>query len=699
MAGILDIGVSALKTQQAALRVTGNNIANANNEDYNRQRLNIDASRSELKGSGYYGTGVDSNGVYRALDQFAIKQVWLDTATNASYSSAQPHYEKLDLILSDKASSLAPRVEQAFTALEAAAKDPKSEPLRQVAMSKLSALSNNFNKTYDNIVNLKSNLQDQIEGVVTKVNELASEIVNHNIKIKQASQGPGKLPNDLLDARDALVGDLSKLIDINTIKEPDGDINIYIGKGQPLVLSVSDFPLGVQKSSTETGSIEIVSNHDQNSRVEITSSITGGEIGGLLKFREKHLEPTLNSLGRLSLAIADSLNQQNRQGLDLNSNFGNRIFTDINSEEMQSNRASTNVGSAILSVQVNDIKQLKNDNYDLSVIGNGPPMTANLVNKTTKEAIQGTMVPVDLDNNPATPDVMSFVPNDANKTEGISIYVKSGTLAVGDEYSIKPARNASTFMRMELTDPRTLAFAAPITTVSSNNNRGAGVISQGKVIEAADKTGTLKNAFTNPGQLTPPISITFTSETAYQVFDSSTDPQTLLFTGTMVPGQKNNIFDGSDNPVVPNPAAGTPGQPNYLSPIYMGYQVELSGHPKAGDKFSIGFNNDAVSDNRNGLLLSEMREKNILSDGQESIDDVYGRTIEKVGVATSENRISAESSNSIMQASLERKNGFSGVNMDEEAANLIKFEQAYNASAQVITVARSIFDTLINSVS
>ena len=129
-------------------------------------------------------------------------------------------------------------------------------------------------------------------------------------------------------------------------------------------------------------------------------------------------------------------------------------------------------------------------------------------------------------------------------------------------------------------------------------------------------------------------------------------------------------------------------------PVYMGYEVTMEGKAKEGDMFYIGFNDDAVTDNRNGLLLGGIQNKEII-EGDMTISEGYGRMVEEVGSITARAQINTDSSKVLLQNTQDSVNGVSGVNLDEEAAKLIQFELGYNASAQVITVARDLFNTLI----
>ena len=596
--------------------------------------------------------------------------------------------EQLDSLLAGDQSSFGPSITALFKAMEVGAEDPTSIPARQLILSESQGLVERMHTLYDRLQQQRNGLDDQLTSLATQVTSLSKGIAELNDSIaRELANGSGAKPNALLDKRDELVRQLSEIISVSVTEDNDGAINVFVGNGQPLVVGSIPAGLGTQPSAADSEIIDITYVGLNNQSIPITGSISGGSLGGILEFREKTLEPTLNEMGRIALAITDSINQQNKQGLDLEGNVGGSIFEDINTALSMSERSKTlTLGSTTnLNVMVNDIAKLSADNYRLTITNGTVPAQANLVNQTTNEIIPGSFVLTDIDANPATPDVNLFTPTVAGKTEGLAIYVGSGTLATNESFIIRPTRNAARDVETQMNRPQELAFAAPVSTVTSLTNTGGGAISSGHVLEAIDRFGNTAPAFATAGALTPPVLIRFTSATTYDVLDNTNpaSPTALVpaMTGiSFIPGQNNSVFPSASG-----------------SANYMGYQVNLSGSPASGDVFTVGFNSGGVSDNRNAVALGQLRTSGTIDGGDLDFEDSYGRLVEKLGAETAQNRISSESSFSLLQASTANRSSVSGVNLDEEAANLIKFEQAYNASAQVINVARQIFNTLLSS--
>ena len=220
-------------------------------------------------------------------------------------------------------------------------------------------------------------------------------------------------------------------------------------------------------------------------------------------------------------------------------------------------------------------------------------------------------------------------------------------------------------------DPTQIAAALPVTASFSASNIGTGNVANVQV------TDTSNAAFSNaPNSLNPPLQIQFTSATTFDVIDP-TGPATLATGVAYTPNQNNDILS----------AAG----------LNFGYEVTLNGAPQVGDTFNINYNAGGVGDNRNMLDLGDLQQLSTLDNGNSNFQQGFGRLVSQVGTRTQEAQIGREAQQSLLNQVKERRESISGVNLDEEAAKLIKFEQAYQASAQVIQVARTIFQTIIDS--
>lgn len=679
MADLLNIGLSGLSANKTSLAVTGHNITNVNTPGFSRQET-IQATRiPQFSGAGYIGSGTTLTDVRRIYSEFLNTQVRSSTALNSDTQSYLGQINQLDSLLAGSTTGVNPGLQKVFAALQTAAEDPANIPARQLALSEAEGLAKRFNTVYDRLSEQNAFINKQLSAVSDQVNQLATSIAGYNDAIAAAAAN-GKQPNDLLDAREEAVRKLSTFIGITVVSQDDNSYNLFVGSGQPLVVGSTASRLEVVPGLSDPlrSEVQFVSG---NSRQGITSLITGGEMGGLIRYREDVLDTTLNSVGRLALSVTDQVNRQLGQGLDLNGQFGNGLFRELNDSLLIGQRSLARVGNsdttANLNVLIEDTTQLSTSDYEIEF--------TTATDFTARRISDGTSFgPFDI----------TVVP--AAQFEGISLNVASGTFAAGDRFRVMPARNAGESMRADMKRPEELAFAAPLKSQTSPANIGTSVISQPTLkteIDIYDPVAqtNLETSLRNA----PPLRIVMGAVTAgvqsYEVFNLSGGP--AIDAGVIVPGQNNKL-------TITVPASAGPPP----VPVPFDYEVSVSGRPQSGDNFSVSFNTNGVSDNRNALKLIDLQNRAVIGINPlapattgSSFTDAYGDLVERVGTLTSQARVDGEATGAILKQATDNRDSISAVNLDEEAAKLIQFEQYYQASAQIIQVARSLFDTLINT--
>ncbi len=671
MANLISIGVTGLIAHQSAIATTGNNITNANVPGYSRQRVELGTLPEQYMGFGHIGAGVQVQGIERIVEQFLINQLRLDTSNFNSVDTKASLYEQLDSLLADSSTGIAPAVQQLFASLQQAAQDPTSVAVRQVVLNDAGTLAQRFNSLYSMLQNQQAVANQQLDALVGQVNSLASGIAQLNKQIAEASNGTGAQPNALLDKRDEMVRQLSELVGVRAVPDSStGFLNIFIGNGQPLVVGNRANTIASVPSLEDPSVREIVFSAGSGQQ-PIGQFLSGGKIGGLLDYRDEGLIPAMNELGRIAITFADALNQQQRLGLDLDGNVGNNLFTDINSSAAMRARAlnsGTNTGSAAIDVHIGNASALSGRDYQLSF--------------TSATGYQL----LDSDGRVLQTGTIGGLPATIATPEGFELRFGAGsTFAAGDVYRIQPTRQAARDIGVALASPRELAFAQPIVTGATLQNTGTGTISAGRTIALYQADGvTPQSTFATANTLSPPLLVRFTSATAYEVLDNSdpANPVALVppVAGTFTPGQANTV-------TINDPASGDAV-----------YSFEIGGYPASGDSFSIGFNLNGSSDNRNAVALGDLRLSDLIG-GNMTVEEAYGAMVAKVGSTTAALKIGREAADSLLAQAQSNRDAVSGVNLDEEAANLIRFEQAYNAAAQVINIARSLFDTMLAAVS
>lgn len=680
MADLLNIGLSGLAANKTSLAVTGHNIVNVNTPGFSRQET-IQATRTpQFSGAGYIGSGTTLTDVRRIYNEFLNTQVRSSTALNSDTKAYLSQINQLDSLLAGSNTGITPGLQKLFSALQTAAEDPANVPARQLALSEAEGLAKRFNTVYDRLNEQNAFINKQLSAVTDQVNQLATAIAGYNDAIAVAASN-GQAPNDLLDAREEAVRKLSEFVGVTVVPQDDSSYNLFIGSGQPLVVGKQAARLEVVPGQADPlrHEVQFVSG---NSRQNVTSLITGGEMGGLLRYREDVLDTSLNAVGRLALSVADQINRQLGQGLDLNGQFGNELFRSINDPALLSQRSLARVGNsdpnANLNVTLTDTSRLTTSDYEVQFTS----ATEYVIRRTS----DGTLFPP----TPATFDITT-VP--APEVDGFSLGVAAGTFAAGDRFLVMPTRNAGRDVRADMKNPEELAFAAPLKAETSPANIGTGKITQPKLlteiniydpVAQADLETSLRNA--------PPLRIVMgAGGGATQSYDVVDINGNVIDTGSIVPGQDNAL------------TISVPANPPAV-PAAFDYQVTISGRPSGGDNFSVSFNTNGVSDNRNALNLVNLQNKAVIGINPaapdttgSSFSDSYGDLVERVGTLTSQARVDGEATGAILKQATDNRDSVSGVNLDEEAAKLIQFEQYYQASAQIIQVARNLFDTLINT--
>ena len=277
------------------------------------------------------------------------------------------------------------------------------------------------------------------------------------------------------------------------------------------------------------------------------------------------------------------------------------------------------------------------------------------------------------------PQTLTFT-DAAGRDQGFELVIDSAP-AAGDQFLLQPTRRGATSITTVLDQPDQLAFTAPVRAEAQLQNSGSGTISQPDLIAAGaspiDATAI---------SVALPVALTYNGAGVFE-----NPPGTPVAGLTRVPA-----------------GAFVPGQLNtYELDLGSGNRVSftISGRPEGGDSFNLSFNTNGVSDNRNALKLVDLQSKQTVGVDPTvsgiatgvSFTDGYGDLVERVGTLTAQARQDSEATGAILKQATDNRDSLSAVNLDEEAANLIKFEQYYNASAQIIQVARSLFDTLIGT--
>ncbi len=892
MSGLIGIGLSGLRAHQTALSVTGNNVANTNTPGYSRQEAVFVDNPSLLNGAGFIGQGVSLSTIRRNAEDFITSQLRSDTTVYNEQRIFLNQAESVDNLLASTTTGLTPAMSSFFQAFQGGAEDPTSVPQRQLLLTQTEGLVSRF-KSLDTRLNSQMKTIDfELEAAVSEINSLAKSLASLNQSISVAiGAGQGDMPNNLLDERDEALRKLAEYVTVSTYPQDNtGQLNIFIGNGQPLVLGNSAAQMSAVESPTDAQKKEIALVVNGVSKI-ISDEITGGKIGGLLDFRNHELNSAINSLGRIAVVLADTVNKQHALGMDMESNLGGRFFNDVNDPVTARNRVVANSqnlppSDQVLRANISDSSMLTTSDYELRF--DGPNNNDfNIVRLSDGKNVLKSILPGVY---PARVEV-----------DGFELQFDAGTYKQGDRFTIRPTKNGAQDIAVQINRVEAIAFSSPIRADAEYGNTGNATISLGKMLDVTNPlTNQMLPAFAVPGELSPPIKIEFISDTIYRVLDNTDPAYPVPFTPPMNnqlyrPGISNVLFSSDPGEVklaasganigqVPVPGAGplvngygaqnlsiltrdivtgvvtsqtlsiaanssaetiagslesvkgiqatgytqvrlenfvdngdaspleitvngqtltlppgvstmtpdvmvdlvnnnsalqtlkisavssgnaltlysstgkdievqvggagdsvdvssvdpySPGAPVFSTqtvtsgngvavggmidvtladgitltadantvferaPVgvssYFGFQFEIKGQPKTGDSFTIDYNEGGVSDNRNALALANLERKATIGGGFISYAEAYSQIIEEVGTVTNRARLDTDAAKALLDQSKNNREAISGVNLDEEAGKLVQFQAAYNASAQVVSIARQLFDTLLNT--
>ena len=515
MADILNTSVSGLLAFQQALDVTSNNIANSATPGYSVETPNLVESPGQQTAGGYVGSGVTVNGISRTYDELLAQQVRSSQASYSSLNTLATQAAQVDNLLSSSSNGLSAGLQSFVNALQTLSSSPTSSASRQAVLSQAQALAQQLTGYNAQLNQYSSNLEQQIGSDVTQVNSLATSLASINSQIAKALAGSGQTPNQLMDTRDTLLDQLSQYVTVSTAAEPNGMLDVYIGSGQALVSGGTAQQLSTLPNQYNASQLQIGIS-SAGGTADVTSEITGGELGGLLSARAQVLNPAQNALGQMSVALATIVNQQQAAGIDQTGAQGQPMFT---VGAVQALASSTNAGSATLSVTRTQLSALTTDDYVLRYSGGA----WQLQDQTTGQAV--TM----------TGNGSSASPFQA---AGVSIIV-SGTPADGDSYLVQPTANATAGLAVALTSPSQIAAASLAQTGTSASNTGSGTISAATI---TDPSSWVPDTYT----------LAFTTPTQYQITNSG---GTVVASGAYTANQPI-AFAGAQVTVSGAPAAG-----------------------------------------------------------------------------------------------------------------------------------------------
>jgi len=637
MSALISLGSRAMGAAYAQLQTTSNNISNSGVAGYSRQEVKLATADGQYTGAGFFGKGVDVVTVTRAHDDFLTNQVAVKTSQASADSTRLEQLTKLEAIFPIGENGIGSAAGALLNAFGDVASAPSDSSARQVVLSDAEEVASRFQDAATQLDAVQAGVTADLKTSIASVNTITKNIAKLNLQISSA-KGLGQPPNDLLDQRDQLVQQLSGLVQVTTVPADDDSLGVFIAGGQQLVLGSSATQLLAVQDSFDPAQYHIGVSDGPKPRVLADDALGGGSIAGLMTFQSKDLRDGRNLLGQLASTFSSMMNQQQALGLDQSkpATSGAAMFSVATPRTLPSaGNAKDASGNFISSVgiSVTDATALQPSDYQLQP---DPSSAGSYLVTRLSDGKQTSVV-------------------NGDTLDGFQINIGSPAPGAGERFLLQPVGNAAASFQRVLSDPKGIAAASPVTASFGVNNTGTATL--GALSAASptlDKTATVNLSFTdNNGGY------------SWQQLDSS---------GAVV-------SSGS--------ATWTAGTPISLN----GFSLQLDGVPKSGDTIAVKPTADPSSNNGNALAFIDLSNK-IVANG-ESITGAYASAMSNIGVrvqaATTASGISSAAQSQAVTAQANK----SGVNLDEEAARLIQYQQAYQASAKILQVAQTVFDTLL----
>ena len=644
---LMTIGKTALFANYAALQTAGNNIANVNTVGYSRQEAQFESAQGQFTGSGFFGKGVDVATVTRAYNQLLTQQAVASKSIAAADAARNDRLQQLENAFPTGTAGLGSAAGNFLNAFIDLSNKPADASTRQVVLSQAQDLAARFRAAGDQLSVLQSGVTQEVKTSVGTVNTLAQQVANLNLEISKF-RGTGQTPNDLLDERDRLVSQIGGFVNVTTIAADDGSVGLFIGGGQNLVLGSHANTLKAVPDPFDSAKVQIALREGGIDRPVLADSLQGGSIAGLLRFQNNDLTAANNLIGQMATAISGALNKQQSLGLDLSqpAQAGGALFS-VGAPRVLD--ASSNLGNASLSLGIADASKVQASDYSVAFDGTNYTVTR----LSDQRAVAGSPF--------TAAQLASGVAFD-----GVSLQLSSGAAQAGDRFVLEPVATASQNMRTVLSNPKGLAAAAPfVASLGSANTGTASVASLAAVNPAYDGTMT--------------AAIQFTDNSGNYSWTLSNGTTTTTGTGTWT--------------------AGTPIALN-------GFELNLDGVPKMNDTISVAPTTSVASNNGNALAFADLADVGIVASLPDpsgtagaglTITDAYASAISDIGVRVQGSKAATTISGGVATASETARANAAGVNLDEEAARLIQFQQSYQAAAKILQVAQAVFDTMLQT--
>ncbi len=625
MTSVLSTSTNALLAFQRALATTSHNVANIKTEGYSRQRVDFATADPQQLGYGAVGNGTRIADIRRVADQLAISRLLDGSGELARLQQLSTLADRVDSLISDSATNVSGVWSNFFDAVSGLSSNASAKADRQSVLDDAGTLANRFHQLSTQLDNLNSEVNNGLIAGASEINRLAAEVAQINGVI--GSKG-ADASGDLLDRRDTLIANLVGYTGGTAVIQDGGIMNVYSAGGHALVVGTTASKVTTVADPYQPERLQLAL-QTQGQTITLDTRAMGGQLGGLMEFRESVLTPAQAELGKLAVGLASAFNETHRAGVDLYGQMGGDFFS-IGTPRVTSHTGNT--GTASVSANYGDLSTLDTQNVVLKFDGTG--WTANRADTGASVAVSG-----------------SGTAADPLRVNGVELVI-DGAPATNDRFLLQPTAGVAGSIGVAITDTSRIAAAAPVKAASALGNGGTGVL------------GALTISDPGNAALRNPSAIVFLSPTQYSIDGGPAQPY----------------------------SAGQTISAN-------GWSVVLDGVPREGDGFTISPTAVGSSDNSNALKLAKIEETKLFNAGTVTLAGALGGLTTQVGSAARAAEYSLAAQQVITDQAQAARDSVSGVNLDEEAADMLRLQQAYQAASQLISTADNMFQTILGAVS
>jgi len=649
-----------MNASYAALQTTGNNVANANTAGYSRQSVELATAFSQQTGSGFFGKGVDVATVTRAHSDFLTREAATTASLAAADAARSRQLQQLETVFPTGDAGIGSVAQQMYNAFVDVSNKPQDASARQVVLARVGDLAARFRSASDQIDSIQVGIAQDLRTAVTSINALTTQIADLNRRIANV-KGTGHEPNDLLDQRDTAISDLSKIAQVTTVGAADGTVGVFLGGGQKLVLGGEATALTALADPYDPAKVQIGITEGGTTRAFPDGFIAGGSVAGLLRVQNHDLGDARGLLGQLASAIAGSLNDQQALGIDLGQPPGpGAPLLSVGAASVAPSSNNAQAGGVPVASYING-SGVRVSSVSIAVV------STSELQPSDYELVADPSLPAGSYKLTRLSDGTAQTVSNGSIVDGFRIDIAAPAPAPRDRFLLQPVSPATRSIVRTLDDPKGIAAAAPVTAAAAAANTGTAAVASVAAVSAS----------INPN-LTATITFTDNSGNfSYSLVDTTGALPTANGTGSFVPGQ----------PIALN-----------------GFELRLNGVPLAGDTVTVARTAFPAGDNGNANALLALRDATFVGERAISpgvvapgvnVTDAYASALAAIGVRVQSASAAADQSAAIASDAKTAVAEKSGVNLDEEAARLIQYQQSYQAAAKLLQVAQSVFDTLL----